>query len=170
MELATNAFKAAIKAGKPQIGIWSSLCSYISAEVLGDTLAKLSDEKVKVRIIHSGVGAINESDVLLATASNAIVIGFNVRPVTPDVARTMNLPAGAGVVIVGTLDPSSDAAGKGLQPGDVILSVNQVTIRSAADMTAQINAARAAGRTQVALLVQRGAGPARFLPVRINAR
>jgi translation initiation factor IF-2 len=51
-----------------------------SAEVLGDTLTKLSDEKVKVRIIHSGVGAINESDVLLASASNAIVIGFNVRP------------------------------------------------------------------------------------------
>ena len=51
-----------------------------SAEVLGDTLTKLSDDKVKVRIIHSGVGAINESDVLLATASNAIVIGFNVRP------------------------------------------------------------------------------------------
>jgi translation initiation factor IF-2 len=51
-----------------------------SAEVLGDTLTKLSDDKVKVRIIHSGVGAINESDVLLASASNAIVIGFNVRP------------------------------------------------------------------------------------------
>ncbi len=51
-----------------------------SAEVLGDTLTKLTDEKVKVRIIHSGVGAINESDVLLASASNAIVIGFNVRP------------------------------------------------------------------------------------------
>ena len=51
-----------------------------SAEVLADTLAKLSDEKVKVRIVHSGVGAINESDVLLASASNAIIIGFNVRP------------------------------------------------------------------------------------------
>jgi translation initiation factor IF-2 len=51
-----------------------------SAEVLADTLAKLSDEKVKIRIIHSGVGAINESDVLLASASNAIIIGFNVRP------------------------------------------------------------------------------------------
>src|SRR5690606_15488218 len=51
-----------------------------SAEVLADTLQKLGDEKVKVRVIHSGVGAINESDVLLATASNAIVIGFNVRP------------------------------------------------------------------------------------------
>ena len=51
-----------------------------SAEVLGETLTKLTDEKVKIRIIHSGVGAINESDVLLASASNAIVIGFNVRP------------------------------------------------------------------------------------------
>ena len=51
-----------------------------SAEVLADTLTKLSDEKVKIRIIHSGVGAINESDVLLASASNAIVIGFSVRP------------------------------------------------------------------------------------------
>jgi translation initiation factor IF-2 len=51
-----------------------------SAEVLGETLTKLSDDKVKIRIIHSGVGAINESDVLLASASNAIIIGFNVRP------------------------------------------------------------------------------------------
>jgi translation initiation factor IF-2 len=51
-----------------------------STEVLADTLTKLSDDKVKIRIIRSGVGAINESDVLLASASNAIVIGFNVRP------------------------------------------------------------------------------------------
>jgi translation initiation factor IF-2 len=51
-----------------------------SAEVLAETLAKLSDEKVKISIIHSGVGAINESDVLLASASNAIIVGFNVRP------------------------------------------------------------------------------------------
>ena len=51
-----------------------------SAEVLGDTLTKLTDEKVKIRIIHSGVGAITESDVLLGSASNAIIIGFNVRP------------------------------------------------------------------------------------------
>jgi translation initiation factor IF-2 len=51
-----------------------------SAEVLADTLSKLTDEKVRIKIIHSGVGAINESDVLLASASNAIVIGFNVRP------------------------------------------------------------------------------------------
>jgi len=51
-----------------------------SAEVLSDSLLKLSDDKVKIKIIHSGAGAISEFDVLLASASNAIVIGFNVRP------------------------------------------------------------------------------------------
>ncbi len=51
-----------------------------SVEVLSETLAKLSDEKVKVKVIHAGVGAITETDVLLATASNAVIIGFNVRP------------------------------------------------------------------------------------------
>jgi translation initiation factor IF-2 len=51
-----------------------------SAEVLADSLAKLSDERVKIRAIHTGVGAVNESDVLLAAASNAIIIAFNVRP------------------------------------------------------------------------------------------
>ena len=51
-----------------------------SAEVLAQTLAKLGDERVKIRIIHTGVGAISESDVLLASTSNAIIIGFNVRP------------------------------------------------------------------------------------------
>ena len=51
-----------------------------SAEVLRDTLERLSTDKVMIRVIHSGVGAINESDVQLAAASNAIVIGFSVRP------------------------------------------------------------------------------------------
>jgi translation initiation factor IF-2 len=51
-----------------------------SAEVLASTLSKLSDDKTKIKIIHTAVGAINESDVLLAAASNAIIIGFNVRP------------------------------------------------------------------------------------------
>ncbi|MEE8350216.1 MAG: translation initiation factor IF-2, partial [Acidobacteriota bacterium] len=51
-----------------------------SIEVLVDTLEKLSTEKVRVKVIHSGVGAVSESDVLLASASDAIVVGFNVRP------------------------------------------------------------------------------------------
>jgi len=51
-----------------------------SAEVLTDTLQKLSNDKVRISVIRSGVGAITESDVLLAATSNAIIIGFNVRP------------------------------------------------------------------------------------------
>jgi translation initiation factor IF-2 len=51
-----------------------------SVEVIADTVNKLSTERVKVKVIHAGVGAITETDVLLASTSNAIVIGFNVRP------------------------------------------------------------------------------------------
>jgi translation initiation factor IF-2 len=51
-----------------------------SVEVLNDTVRKLSTEQVKVNVIHSSVGAVSTNDVLLATASDAIVVGFNVRP------------------------------------------------------------------------------------------
>ncbi|HEX3021849.1 MAG TPA: translation initiation factor IF-2, partial [Lachnospiraceae bacterium] len=51
-----------------------------SVEAVKQSLLKLSNEEVAIRIIHGGVGAINESDVILASASNAIIIGFNVRP------------------------------------------------------------------------------------------
>lgn len=52
-----------------------------SVEALTDSFQKLSTEEIQVNIIHKGVGAITESDVLLATASDAIIVGFNVRPV-----------------------------------------------------------------------------------------
>ncbi len=51
-----------------------------SAEAVRSSLEKLSNEEVRVRVIHCAVGAINESDVMLATTSNAIIVGFNVRP------------------------------------------------------------------------------------------
>ena len=51
-----------------------------SVEAVKQSLVKLSNEEVVVKVIHGGVGAINESDVTLASASNAIIIGFNVRP------------------------------------------------------------------------------------------
>ena len=54
-----------------------------SVEALTDSLQKLSTEKIQVRIIHKGVGQISESDVLLASASDAIIIGFQVRPSGP---------------------------------------------------------------------------------------
>ena len=51
-----------------------------SAEAVKTSLEKLTNEEVRVKVIHSGVGAINESDVMLAATSNALIVGFNVRP------------------------------------------------------------------------------------------
>src|SRR5690606_1094870 len=51
-----------------------------SVEALRESLIKLSTEEVRIQIIHSAVGAVAESDVMLASASNAVIIGFNVRP------------------------------------------------------------------------------------------
>jgi len=51
-----------------------------SVEALAQSLLRLSNEEVKINVIHSGVGAVTETDVMLASASNAIIIGFNVRP------------------------------------------------------------------------------------------
>jgi len=89
-----------------------------SAEVLADTLTKLSDDRVKIRIIHSGVGAINESDVLLAAASNAIVIGFNVRPDrnAADVADRDNVDIRLHSVIYNVTDEMKKAMTGLLEP------------------------------------------------------
>ncbi len=64
-----------------------------SAEAVKSSLEKLSNEEVKVKVIHSGVGAINESDIMLASTSDAIVVGFNVRPdnVAREVANRSNV-------------------------------------------------------------------------------
>ena len=51
-----------------------------SAEAIKASLEKLTNDEVRIRVIHSGVGGINDSDVMLASASGAIIIGFNVRP------------------------------------------------------------------------------------------
>ena len=51
-----------------------------SVEAVRQSLEKLSNDEVRVHVIHCGVGAVNESDVMLASASNAIIVGFNVRP------------------------------------------------------------------------------------------
>ncbi len=61
-----------------------------SVEAVKESLLKLTNEEVVVKVIHGGVGAINESDVILASASNAIIIGFNIRP---DVTAKMTAEA-----------------------------------------------------------------------------
>lgn len=69
-----------IGAGTKTLNIIIKADVHGSAEAVKQSLIKLSNEEVKVGVIHAGVGAITESDVMLASASNAIIVGFNIRP------------------------------------------------------------------------------------------
>ena len=86
-----------------------------SVEAVKQSLLKLSNEEVAIRIIHGGVGAINESDVSLASASNAIIIGFNVRPdpMAKDMADTEGVDLRLYKVIYNAIE-DVEAAMKGM--------------------------------------------------------
>ena len=89
-----------------------------SAEVLSEMLGKLETDKVKVRIIHSAVGAITEYDVLLAATSNSIIVGFNVRPErkAAEVATRENVDIRLHTVIYDIVDEIKRAMTGVLEP------------------------------------------------------
>ncbi len=102
-----------------------------SAEALEDEIAKLPQDEVSVNIIRTGVGGINESDVMLAAASDAIIIGFNVRPVGD--ARAVAEREGVEVrnysVIYKVLDELRAAMEGMLEPDEVEDSLGHVEVR-----------------------------------------
>jgi translation initiation factor IF-2 len=102
-----------------------------SLEALADEIAKLPQEEVTVNLIHTGVGGINESDVMLASASNAVIIGFNVRPVGD--ARAVASREGVeirGYSVIYKVVEELRAAMEGLlEPEDVEETVGTVEIR-----------------------------------------
>jgi len=94
-------------------------------------------------------------------------LGLSLQPLTQEIARALNLPAGARGVVITAVDPASDAADKGLQRGDVIISVNRQAVTTPAHVMAAVAAARRAGRTSVLLLIKRGTAPEAFVGVAI---
>ena len=97
-------------------------------------------------------------------------LGMSVTTLTPEIARALQLLAPVRGVVVTSIDPSSDAAAKGFQPRDIILSINLRPTPTPADVGSVIAAAKAAGRTSVLINVQRGNAPVRSIPVRLIAR
>ncbi len=104
-----------------------------SVEALADSLLKLSTEEIQVRIIHKGVGAISESDVLLATASDAIVIGFNVRPSgnAKKIAETENIDIRLYSIIYNAIEEIKSAMEGLLEPKIEEKIIGNVEVRSA---------------------------------------
>jgi serine protease Do len=95
-------------------------------------------------------------------------LGLALQPLTPEISRQLGLQGNVRGVVIGAVDPSSDAAQKGLQRGDVILSVNYKPASTPADVAAAASAAKAAGRANVLLQVQRGNTPAVYRAIRIR--
>jgi translation initiation factor IF-2 len=102
-----------------------------SVEVLRDTLTKLSTDSVKVRIIHAGAGAITDTDVLLASASNAVVIGFNVRPerTAQDLAEKENIDIRLHTVIYNITDELKKAMEGLLEPTFKEVTLGRAEVR-----------------------------------------
>ncbi len=95
-------------------------------------------------------------------------LGLAVQPLTPAIARSLGVEATTRGVVVAAVDPSSDAATKGIRRGVIILSVNRQPVATAADLTRQVQAARAAGRKQVLLFAQAPRGVPAFIAVDIG--
>ena len=96
------------------------------------------------------------------------VIGLTLQPLTPQIARTLNLPNDAQGVVIASVAPSSDAATKGLRRGDLIMSVNRQQVTTPAQVQAAVEASRRAGRASVLMLVKRGAAPEGFVGIEIG--
>ena len=119
----------------------------------------------------SGGGANNQATDQ-GTPANAPqkALGLSLASLSPELARAANLPAGVRGVIVTAVDPNSDAGEKGLQRGDLIVSVNNQPVTSPAQVIATVDAARKSGRSSVLLLVKRGSAPEAFVGVDISGK
>jgi serine protease Do len=95
-------------------------------------------------------------------------LGLSMQPLNAQIAQALKLPPGTTGVVITAVDPSSDAAEKGLQRGDIIIAVQGQKVTSPAQVAAAVDAAKKAGRTSVLLLVQRGSTPGAFVGIDIS--
>jgi serine protease Do len=116
-----------------------------------------------------GLDAQGDGTTGTATApGSSQALGLTLTPLTPDLARSSNLPAAARGVLITAVDPASKAADEGLRPGYLIVSVNRQAVTTPAQVSAAIETARRAGRTSVLLLIKAGNAPEAFVGLDIT--
>jgi serine protease Do len=118
----------------------------------------------------SGGGSADQGDSGASPTTPQRTLGLSLAPLTPDLARAANLPAGVRGVVITAVDPNANAAEQGLQRGDLIISVNNQAVTSPAQVVAAVDAARKAGRSSVLLLVKRGNATEAFVAIDISGK
>ena len=129
---------------------------------------QVGERPTEEQLAQIGSGAAPNGTPDTAAGASQKALGFSLAPLSADLARAANLPAGSRGVIVTAVDPNSDAAEKGFQRGDLIMSVNNQVVTTPAQVVAAVDAARKAGRSSVLLLVKRGNSPEQFVGVDIT--
>ena len=129
---------------------------------------QVGERPTEEQLAQIGGGGTQDTTPNGTPAAPQRALGLSLTPLTADVARATNLPATAHGVVITAVDPNSDAAEKGFQRGDLIISVNNQAVTSPAQVVAAVDAARRAGRTSVLLLVKRGNSPEAFVGVDIG--
>jgi serine protease Do len=133
------------------------------------TVAERPTEEALNRIAGGGDSGTADGGTAAPQAPQR-ALGLSLAPLTPELARAANLPAGAHGVMITAVDPNGDAADEGLQRGDLILSVNNQLVTTPAQVIAQVDAARRAGRSSVLLLIKRGNTPELYIGVDISGK
>ncbi len=110
-------------------------------------------------------GQPDEPDAVPASSA----IGMSVQALTPQIAQTVGVPQDTRGVVVAAVDPSSDAAAKGLRRGDVVTAVNRTPVTSPADFERLVGQARTANRDSVLMLVTRRGGVSQFVAVKFGS-
>jgi serine protease Do len=130
-----------------------------------EDLARLSGQEAETPVTEPG-----EREQSTSQRSTRESLGVTVQTLTPEIARSLRLnEVNLRGVVVSGVNPSSDA-GQKLQPGDIILSINQRATRTPEEVAAAVAAARAAGRNSVLLLVRRGNTPPAYIAVVLTRR
>ena len=130
---------------------------------------QVAERPTEEQLAKIGGGA-PEGDAGSPSATPQRALGLSLSPLTPDLARTANLPSTAQGVIITAVDPNSNAGEQGLQRGDLIVSVNNQPVSNPAQVIAGVEVARKAGRSSVLLLIQRGSAPPGFVGVNITGK